>query len=188
MRWPWLKSRSEEKPIGPVLEDLSKTAAIFCMTSNKHMLIALVGEERFDKLTLHDHITTMIETMCCFLHFIDRKLSQSAPQIRQMRMDNIIIECRKLLETFLSDHGVTEGQVNEIAHDYFLTTYSSRMEEFSNYGNEWLEKMPSRYCRYLAQRLGEDAESTYKFMMLGQMQVVEHFKAIVGFMPALFKP
>lgn len=87
MRWPWQKNKDVESA-----RHIEK-AAMYCFSKHHEIATQLIGAQRLDQIPIQNNFIATAETICCFLHFVDRTLTESAPRTRQERMDKLLTAC-----------------------------------------------------------------------------------------------
>lgn len=150
MRWPW------QQPTGPDPADVIGEASLYCFEKHAEIVKRLVGEQRLSQIPLENNLLAVCETVCCYLHFVDRTLSDSAPLARQNRMDGLVIASVSILSSLVERMGgIEKQQAHELAYSQFAEIYEARGSEYGSVGNDWFKKVLLRYATHLVQILNE---------------------------------
>jgi|ERR1700730_762766 len=192
MKWPW------QKPPKPDVADGISEAALWCFNKHADIVNGLIGRERLDQIPLENNLIAACETVCAYLHFVDRTLCDVAPRERQHRMDGLVVASVSILSSLVERMGGVEKQeAHQLSHNQFLEIYDERGKEYASVGNDWFKKVLLRYATHLVQILNEHDPSfelivdpdhvSFRMVMKAQEQFVHGFGDMMKEVPALFK-
>lgn len=193
MRWPW------QKPEASNTGDAVSDAALYCFNKHHEIVISLVGAKRLDRVPFENSLIAACETVCCYLHFVDRTLRDTAPSNCQQRMDRLVMASIGILSNLVERLGSVEKErAHQLAYDQFLEIYNERGEEYASVGDNWFKKVLLRYATHLVQILNEDDasfelvadpnHSSFQMVMKAEELFARGFGDLMKAVPPLFKP
>lgn len=180
-----------------MVNDAVADAALYCFNKHHEIAISLLGAKRLDRVSLGNYLIATCETVCCYLHFIDRTLFDTVPHARQQRLDRLVMTSISIFANLVGQLGGVENEeANQLAHDQFLETYNERCDEYASVGEDWFKKVLLRYASHLVQRLHEDdplfelvvspRHSSFQMVMKAEEQFARGFGDLMRAVPSLF--
>lgn len=178
-------------------DDAVNNAISYCFNKHNEIVSALVGNEKLRQLPIPSQLLAVGETVCCFLHFIDRTLYESAPQNRNQRMDRLVIASINAFADLLERKcGANRDQANGAADELITGMYNERGNEYAVIRDRWFEKVLLRYASHLIQALHEEQaeesgmnpDYSLRLMVEAERLFALSFGGLMKVVPALFKP